>query len=146
MTVPPTIPPDREDRVEVVNQPGVYEQRRVIKDAAAEQRLTIARVNQVLWLLFGFLLALIGLRVVLKLIDANPAAAFAQIVYGVTDVFLWPFAGLIPTPAVGAVQFEFSSIIAMIVYALVAWGITRLIWVLFYHPSTRTVTTYREDR
>jgi YggT family protein len=146
MTVPPTMPPDREERVEVINQPDEYAQRRVVHNAAAEQRLMIARVNQVIWLLFGFLLALIGLRVFLMLIGANPAAAFAQIVYGVTDVFLWPFAGLVATPAFGTIQFEISSIIAMIVYALIAWGLTRLIWVLFYRSDTTTVTSYREDR
>jgi hypothetical protein len=34
----------------------------------------------------------------------------------------------------------------MIVYALVAWGLTRLLWVLLYRPNTTSVTTYREDR
>ena len=146
MTVPPTTPPDREERVDVVQQGGEYAQQRVVHNAAAEQRANLARVNQVIWLLFGFLLALIALRVILLLMGANPAAGFAQIVYGVTDVFLWPFAGLVGTPAVGAIQFEISSIIAMIVYALIAWGLTRLIWVLFYRPETTTVSTYREDR
>jgi YggT family protein len=146
MTVPNNIPPDREERVEVINQPGEYEQRRVVHNAGAEQRITLARVNQIIWMLFGFLLTLIGLRVILKLIGANPAAAFATIIYGVTDVFLWPFAGLTPDPGVGAFQFEITSIIGMIVYALIAWGLTRLIWVLFYRADTTTVTSYREDR
>jgi YggT family protein len=146
MTVPTNPPPDREEHVEVVQEPGEYQQKHVVRNTAAEQRITIARINQVIWLLFGFLEVLIGLRVVLKLIGANPAAFFTQMVYGITDVFLWPFAGITPTPGVGAFQFEISSIIAMIVYALVAWGITRLIWVVFYRPDTTSVTTYREDR
>jgi len=149
MTVPynpQNPPPDREERVEVVNQPAGYVQRRTVRNTAAEQRLMLSRVTQVLWLLFGFLEALIGIRVVLSLIGANPAAFFSQVIYGVTDVFLWPFAGLTANPAVGAFVLEVTSIIGMIVYALIAWGLTRLIWVLFYRPDTSQVTTYREER
>lgn len=146
MTVPPAIPPDREEHVEVVREPNEYAQRRVVRNTAADMRVFLSRVTQVIWLLFGFLEVLIGLRIVLKLIGANPGAAFAQIIYGVTEVFLWPFSGLTPTPGVGAFQFEISSVIGMIVYALIAWGITRLIWVLFYRPDTSSVTTYHEER
>ncbi len=149
MTVPynpQNPPPDREKQVEVVNQPRAYSQRRVIRYTAAEQRLLLMRVTQVLWLLFGFLEALIGIRVVLKLIGANPVAFFSMIIYGITEVFLWPFAGLVPNPSVGIYQLEVTSIIGMIVYALIAWGLTRLIWVLFYRPDTSEVTVYREER
>ncbi len=149
MTVPynpQTPPPDREETVEVVNEPRRYVQRRVVRNTATEQRLMLARATQVLWLLFSFLEALIGIRVVLKLIGANPAAFFSQVIYGITDVFLWPFAGLTINPGAGAFVLEITSIIGMIVYALIAWAITRLIWILFYRPDTTTVTTYREDR
>lgn len=147
MTVPPTpVPPDREERVEVIRTPNEYQQRQVVRNTAAERRLTLVRVNQVIWLLFGFLEALIAIRIVLRMIGANPGAFFTQVVYGTTDVFLWPFAGITANPGVSAYTLELTSIIAMIVYALIAWGLTRLIWVLFYHPDTTSVTTYREDR
>jgi hypothetical protein len=138
--------PDREERVEVVNQPGAYQQRHEVRDTAAEQRLIITRITQVLWLLFGFLEALIGIRILLKLIGANPAAFFSQIIFGITEVFLWPFSGLVGNPAVGAFQLEVTAIIGMVVYALIAWGLTRLLWVLFYRPNTSAVSTYREER
>jgi hypothetical protein len=150
MTVPPTQTnqprPDREEIVEVVNQPGAYRQRRIVRSSTLEQRLLITRIIQVMWMLFGFLEVLIGIRVGLKLIGANPGAFFTQVIYGLTAIFLWPFAGITPDPGVGVIQFEISSIIAMIIYALIAWGLTRLIWVLFYHPETTTATTYREER
>jgi len=71
-------PPDREERVEVVSRPGGYAQRRVVHNTAAEQRLFISRFAQVIWLLFGFLEALIGIRVLLKLIGANPEHSSAR--------------------------------------------------------------------
>lgn len=146
MTTPSSLPPDREEHVEVVNQPREYEERRVVSRPAAEHRALVSQVNQVIWLLFGFLEALIAIRIFLKLIGANPDAAFSQIIYGVTEIFLWPFNGLTINPAFGSVVFEISSIIAMIVYGLIGWGITRLLWILFYRPDTTSVTTYREDR
>ena len=98
----------------------------VQQEPEREQRIFSFKVTQLIWLFLGILEALIALRIGLKLIGANPAAVFAQIIFGVTNVFLWPFTGITPDPAVGAFQFEISSIIAMIVYALVAWGLTRL--------------------
>ena len=139
-------PPDREEKVEVVNRPGSYAERRIIRNNAAEERVIVSRAVQVIWLLFGFLEALIGIRIVLKLIGANPAAFFSQAIYGITDVFLWPFAGLTSNPGVGTFQLEITSIIGLIVYALITWGLTRLIWILFYRPDTTQVTTYGEER
>lgn len=52
----------------------------------------------------------------------------------VSDVFLFPFVGLVGTPSSGGMVLEFSSIIAMLVYALLAWGLERIIWVSFYRP------------
>jgi hypothetical protein len=149
MTVPPTPPPDvpdREEYVEEVRGPGEVYQRQVVRDQSAERYNTIVRINQFIWLIFGLILSLIGIRIILRLIGANPAAVFSQMIYGATDIFLWPFAGITADPGVGAFTLEISSIIGMIVYALLAWGITRLIWILFYRNGTSTSTVYRQDR
>jgi hypothetical protein len=34
---------------------------------------------------------------------------------------------------------EISSLIAMLVYALVGWGFERLVWVIFYRPREAAV-------
>ena len=112
-----------------------------------EQRIFTFKATQLVWLLFGILEALIALRIGLKLIGANPGNPFADIIYGFTSLFLFPFTGLVGTPAAGGMVFEFSSVIAMIVYALVAWALERIIWVIFYRPRgsavgvTQTTTT-----
>jgi uncharacterized protein YggT (Ycf19 family) len=99
-----------------------------------EQRIFTFKATQLVWLLFGILEAMIALRVVLKLIGANPASPIAALIYGFTGIFLFPFTGLTATPAAGGMVFEFSSIIAMAVYGLVAWALERTIWVIFYRP------------
>jgi hypothetical protein len=53
---------------------------------------------------------------------------------------------LTATPSAGGAVLEISSIIAMIIYALVAWAIIQLVWLVFYHPASRTVTRYESGR
>ncbi len=95
------------------------------------------KATQFIWLILGILEALLGLRVFLKLIAANPGNPFAAFLYKITDLFVFPFSGLTATPAVGNMVFEVSTIIAMIVYGLVGWAAERLVWLLFYRPATK---------
>jgi len=137
----------RRERISV-EQEGSYEYReRIVEDIGAERRQNVSRVAQFVWLLFGILEALISLRIVFKLIAANPENAFVIFVYSITEPFLWPFFGITATPAAEGHVLEITSLIAMFVYALLGWIVVRIIWVLFYRPSSRRVITYdQEDR
>jgi len=99
-----------------------------------EQRVATFKVTQLIWLMIGLLEAAIALRVVFKLIAVNAANPFAAFLYSVTDLFVAPFASLIGAPAAGGMVLEVSSIIAMIVYFLIAWALERIVYVLFYRP------------
>jgi hypothetical protein len=99
-----------------------------------EQRVATFRATQMIWLLVGLLEAVIALRVVFKLIGVNAANTFAALLYSVTDFFVAPFASLTSAPAAGGMVLEISSIIAMIVYLLIAWALERIITVFFYRP------------
>ncbi|HEY4693289.1 MAG TPA: YggT family protein [Bellilinea sp.] len=104
------------------------------RELGQTNRVTTFKVTQLIWLLFGLLEAAIGLRVIFKLIAVNPSNPFAAFLYRVTDLFLAPFQSLIGSPAAEGMVLEVSSIIAMIVYALIAWALDRLAYVLFYRP------------
>jgi len=88
-------------------------------------------LNGLIMLAFVILNGMIVLRFLLKLLAANPASPFAQLIYFFTAPFPWPFQGLFHTPTYGDVQVEFPALIAIIVYTLIAWIITRFIWLLF---------------
>jgi hypothetical protein len=118
---------------------------RIVHDVAAEQRMGLARITQLIWLVAMVIEALIGIRILLKLIAANPNSGFAALIYGITDLFLLPFFGLTITPSANGVVLEIPSIIAMLVYALFFWGLVKVIWLLFVQPRARTVTTYERD-
>lgn len=103
----------------------------------AEHRYTLAKITHFIWFITGILEAVIGIRVLLKLIAANPNAGFAQFIYSMTAPFLVPFFGLTATPSANGAVLEIPSLVAMLVYALLAWGIIRLLWLLFDRPPTR---------
>src|SRR5215212_5464651 len=92
---------------------------------------TLRRITGLIQLAFVVLNGLIGIRFLLKLLAANPANPFAQLVYFITTPFLWIFQGITYTPSFQGIQVEFFSLIAIIVYSLICWIIVRLIWLLF---------------
>ena len=92
---------------------------------------TLRRITGLIQLAFVVLNGLIGIRFLLKLMAANPANPFAQLVYFITSPFLWLFQGITYTPAFQGVQIEFFSLIAIVVYTLICWIIVQLIWLLF---------------
>ena len=130
----------------VVHQSGdhVHEEQ-VVQNVNLEYREAIHKVTQFIWLLFGGLEALIGMRVILLLIGANPANPFTAFVYQLSELFLWPFRNIVANPAFQNYVLEITSLIAMIVYALIGWAIIRLIWVIFYRAPTSQVTTYHRE-
>lgn len=136
---------DRHKRV-VVQQSGdhVHEEH-VVRNVDLEYREALYKISQFIWLIFGGIEALIGIRVILMLIGANPANPFTAFVYRLSELFLWPFRNIVANPAFQNYVLEITSIIAMIVYPLIGWAIVKLIWVLFYRAPTSEVTTYHRE-
>jgi uncharacterized membrane protein len=118
-----------ERRVRREPWPGREDERR--EQLRIERRYRLAKATQIIWLITGILEALIGIRVLLRLIAANPNAGFAAFIYDLTAVFLAPFLGLTTDPAANGAVLEISSLIAMLVYGLLAWGIVRVLWIVF---------------
>ena len=106
-----------------------------------EQRIFTFKATHLIWLLFGILEALIALRIGLKLVGANPNSPIVALIYGFTYLFLFPFAGLIGSPTYGSMVLELSSMFAMLIYALIAWAIERIVWLIFYRPNGPVVGT-----
>ena len=84
-----------------------------------------------IYYILGVLEVLFSIRLVFKLLGANPSNPFVSFTYSLTQVFLVPFAGIFRTAAAKGVEtqaiLEPATIIGMIVYALIAWGIIKFI-------------------
>ncbi|HSX52754.1 MAG TPA: YggT family protein [Patescibacteria group bacterium] len=95
--------------------------------ADAEHDQNVA--ERAVWLVAGVLLAVLGLRFLLSLMGANTTNAFANFIYSISHPFVAPFFSLFSynTQITGASRFEAYTLVAMVVYALIAWGIAKLV-------------------
>jgi YggT family protein len=94
------------------------------------------RAVQLVYLIFGVIGGLLVIRLILKLLGANPTAGFSNWIYNVTTVFLAPFKNILPTIGTNQSQLEMSVVLAILVYALLGWAIGRLVAIIFYRNIT----------
>jgi hypothetical protein len=111
------------------------------REPEREARIMTFKATQLIWLLLGILEAVIALRIGLKLIGANPNSPIVALIYGVTNLFLFPFTGLVQSPMFGTMELELSSMFAMLIYGLLGWAAERLVWLVFYRPRGPVVGT-----
>lgn len=91
-------------------------------------------VEYLVYFFSGALEILLAFRLVLKLMGASVTSAFVGLVYGITGIFILPFEGIFRRGFAQGVEttaiLEPSTVVAIIVYAVLAWGIVKLIQVL----------------
>lgn len=76
----------------------------------------------------GIVQVFLGLRFVLRLFNANTANEFVAWLYRVTDQLLEPFRGIFPVREVQpGFEVEFSTLFAMLVYAIIGVLIITLV-------------------
>lgn len=114
------------------------------------QRRANARywTTTITYFILGVLEIILLLRLFFRLFGANQGNSFILFLYGVSHVFVAPFNGIFNDQTLGSNGvFETSTLIAMLVYALLAWGIVSLGRVLFasIRSSRQSVTTTRRD-
>jgi YGGT family len=84
------------------------------------------RGTQIVWYILGLLEVILAFRFVLKLLGANSAAGFTSFIYGITYPFAAPFLSVFKITDVNGSIFEWTTLLAMLVYWLIAWGIVKL--------------------
>ncbi len=93
---------------------------------AYNKKHAIFRAYQVIWYILGVIEVLLGFRMALKALGANPASGFTALIYALSDPLALPFQGILRTSVANGSVFEWSTVIAAIVYALIAYGIIYL--------------------
>lgn len=91
------------------------------------------------WWVVGLIDTLIAIRFLLKMFGANTGSAFVAFMYALTDPLVAPFHGIFNTAAAGRSVFEPESIVAILIYSLIGWGIVSLIRLM--RRNRRTTTT-----
>lgn len=85
------------------------------------------RGTQIVWYILGLVEVLLAFRFVLKLLGANPAADFTNLIYTATYIFAAPFLSVFRISQVAGSIFEWTTLLAMFVYWVAAIGIVKLL-------------------
>lgn len=86
--------------------------------------------TQIIWYLFSVIEAILLFRFLLKIIGANPQAGFTDFIYSISQPLVKPFLGVLGSSLLAGGLVEWSSLLALLVYWLVAWGVVRIIIML----------------
>ena len=123
---------ERREEVRVVRDEGMERRQQVVEYKPSTQHVLVARISQLIWFVVAVVAILLTLRFVLYLIAANPASGFAAFIYNITNVLVAPFAGLVALPTMGNGSIvDVISLIALVVYTLLGWGIVQLFRIIF---------------
>jgi hypothetical protein len=114
---------------------GTVTRERTVSDADRVTSGEMAR--RVVYYIGGAIIALLAVRFVLALLGAAQGNPFVDFIYGLSSIFVWPFYGIFGEPTYGTSQFESSTLVAMVVYALLTVGIGRLFTLGSRDPSVR---------
>lgn len=89
------------------------------------------QAKSAIYYVLGFMEILLAFRFLFKLLGANPQSGFVSIIYAVTKVFLLPFFGIFGTASASMdgthAILEPATLVGMAVYAIIAWGIVKLV-------------------
>lgn len=119
----------------------------VVEDTNLQRANIRYWITRVIYFLLGVLEVIMALRFIFKLLGANAGNGFVSFLYNLSYVFVAPFNSMFTNPSVGRIVFEITTLIAMLIYALVAWGLVwlgRLIFAPNYSGHQRTTTTRRD--
>lgn len=91
-------------------------------------------VEYIVYYFSGALEILLAFRLILKLTGASISSAFVGLIYGLTGIFILPFEGIFRRGYSQGVEttsvLEPSTLVAIIVYAVLAWGIVKFLRIL----------------
>jgi len=121
---------DRTERVTKVTQPiqPATGQQEVVERHETATETGPNLLARIIWFIAGILLILLAFRFVFALLGANPNNGFANFIYTTSHPFVAPFFGLFGYDLrYGVSRFESFTLVAMAVYALIAWGLARLV-------------------
>lgn len=123
-----TVTTSKDEGVDTTGAQVQQQTRKVNTEVAADGKST---TTNLVWYVVGLIEVLLAFRFVLKLLGANPTSGFVDAIYTITGVLTAPFDNIfgVSKPDAGDVQsvFEPSILVAAAVYALIGWGIVKLI-------------------
>jgi uncharacterized protein YggT (Ycf19 family) len=116
---PMTYPPNEQVNVNAAGEPVAY-----------TRTSPMTPIIRTVWLLFGVLIALLGIRILFLALGANEGNVIVDSIYAITDPFVAPFRGIFSIDQVrpsGQNVFDVAALLAIIGWTLVALLITAVL-------------------
>lgn len=103
----------------------------VVNTPAKREATGSQTIEYLVYFFFGALEILLAFRFILKLTGASISSGFVGLIYGLTGIFILPFEGIFRRFFAQGVEttsvLEPATVVAIIVYAVLALGIVKLI-------------------
>ncbi len=92
------------------------------------------RAEYIAYYILGALEILLLFRLVLRMMGAGTTSAFVQMIYTLSSIFIMPFEGIFQRGVTQGLEtasvFEPATLVAIIVYGLITWGVVKLVHIL----------------
>lgn len=112
----------------------------LVQSPVKKEATSFQTAEYLIYFFFGLLEILLAFRLILKLTGASASSGFVSLIYGITRVFIIPFEGIFRRGFAEGIEttsvFEPSTLVAIIVYTLLAWGTVKLVHVLSGEQQT----------
>jgi uncharacterized protein YggT (Ycf19 family) len=117
-------------------------------DPAGEKAASVNWLGNVIWFIVGIMAILLALRFILLAVGASETVGFSQLIYGLTDWMVAPFLGIFGQSftypgAANTGVIEFEALIAIVVYVIIGWALTKLAQLAL--GTNRTTSTVYSD-
>ncbi|MHB8572115.1 MAG: YggT family protein [Candidatus Dormibacteria bacterium] len=109
-------------------------------DSTVEPAMHNYRSVEVVWFITAVVTILIAIRFVLRLMGASTQSGFVTFLYGVTDPLTAPFRAIFPASSGQGSTFDASALVAIVIYALLGWGIVAVIKLITAQKGARSVS------
>jgi len=111
------------------------------RDSITEQPRYNFRLAAVVWFIAGAVEIFVAARFLGKLFGASAQSAFVNFIYQVSSPMVAPFTGIFGDTGTKTNTFETASLVAIVVYAVIAWGLVVLIRILTAPHGTKPASS-----
>lgn len=106
-----------------------------VQSAQQPEATAFQTVEYIIYFIFGALEVLLIFRLILMMTGASLSSGFVKFIYDFSQIFVLPFNGIFPSGVADIagstnLVFEPSTLVALVVYAVLALGIVKLLRVV----------------
>ena len=106
-----------------------------VPSEATRRVATIARTKQIIYFIFGIINILLLLRFIFLALGASQASPFVNFIYALSRPFVLPFQGIFGEPTFDGSVLEWASLVGIAIYMLLAYGLARVIELIYSPPG-----------